>query len=183
MKPEARLTVVGEPDAEPPKVDLRAMVDQVPDELLFIMAFNSLIIAAKRRFDPNMSGANYNCCFAAMLCLQRLMELPELPDANLAEESRVRAFDQFVTHAPAEAPAQRQIEEFWGIDTFPYPDTNNRIGCLRIAARSLYDLANDEEIIDNREYVSGVLFSIMLKLTEAMCCHGPISTDATGGVS
>ena len=76
-----------------------------------------------------------------------------------------------------------EIQAFWGLGAFPYPDTESRVGCLRIAARSLYDLANDEEIIDNTEYVSANLFSIMLKITEAMCCHGPTSADATGGMS
>ena len=83
----------------------------------------------------------------------------------------------------AEPPAQKQNVEFWGLDTFPYPDSNDRLGCLRLAARMLYGLADNEELIDDREYVSGVLFAVMLKMTEAMCCHGPISTDATGGAS
>ena len=52
-----------------------------------------------------MREANYNCCFGAMLCLERLMELPELPDPDLAEETRQRAYAEFVDPGSANGVA------------------------------------------------------------------------------
>ena len=74
--------------------ELFDMVDEVPDELLLLVAHNGLGMAVERRFDPCKREANRNACVIALGCLGRLLDLPEMPDAELCERARRDIVDE-----------------------------------------------------------------------------------------
>ena len=65
--------------------ELRELMAEVPDEFLLRTAFNGLSMATEMRFDPSKRVTNRLCCLVALFCLERLLDLPELPNVGPIE--------------------------------------------------------------------------------------------------
>jgi len=78
-----------------PDDELREGLAECPDELLLVVAYNSLRIAMEQRFDSSKREVNRSACIIARACVGRLLELPEFPDPELCKAAQRRYLDEF----------------------------------------------------------------------------------------